>query len=200
MDYSYNEKLREAYKDLTEFQRRFIEALAKNPNNYAEAARAAGSTSKNPNRVGWNTINEAPVQYAYGLLMRQRAEAASVDDTEIMNYLRNIYMRSMEQEDFKAANRAAELMGNALGMFKGEIKKSNTLTKVGDNMSYRETNLEISGEPTKETIDKRLEDITDLIEEIQGRPDTDQDDDLDSMTKETDAYLEDDQDDDLALY
>lgn len=113
-------------KACTPFEIRFAEAYLKNGGNATDAARTAGSKANALNRVGWNTLATERVQKLIALGLRRRLEAAALDSTEIIQKLRENYFEALENKDFKEANRACELLGQATGMFrlpKGDMGK-----------------------------------------------------------------------------
>lgn len=106
-----------ALLQLTPFQQRFVEAYIKSP-NAREAALSAGSKSKQPEVIGWQTLNNKNVQATVALGLKLRVLAASLDATEVVQKLRDIYYYAMEKEKYAEAISATKLMGEALGLFK----------------------------------------------------------------------------------
>lgn len=113
---------------LNPFRRNFVEAYLK-CDSVAEAARCAGSTAKNPDRVGYNTLQDPDVQKAIALGMFRRIEAAALDSTEVITNLREIHQKAMEEGKFNDAFKATEAMGKMLGLFQDTTfgKKSKEL-------------------------------------------------------------------------
>lgn len=84
----------------------------------AEAARKAGSTAKRPEAVAYNTLQRPNVQAAINWGMKNRIAAAGVDSREIVSMLKVVYTEALSAGKFNDANKAAELLGNHLGMFR----------------------------------------------------------------------------------
>lgn len=93
----------------------------------ADAAEKAGSTAKDREartRVGWNIENkDNKVAKEYILwLQEQRARAAHVDRNEVVEMLRNSYQEAMSNKKFGDAIKAAEHLGNMIGLFSAQGK------------------------------------------------------------------------------
>ena len=84
----------------------------------AEAARKAGSTAKRPEAVAYNTLQRPNVQAAINWGMKNRIEAAGIDSRAIISMLKTVYNEALAAGKYNDANKAAELLGNHLGMFR----------------------------------------------------------------------------------
>ena len=162
-----NEERREYLRILkacTPFEIRFAEAYLKNGGNATDAARTAGSKANALNRVGWNTLNTERVQKLIALGLRRRLEAAALDSTEIIQKLRETYFEALENKDFKEANRACELLGQAHGLFRTAPGKGDMGKPGGTQHDYRLSTSQSGGvqEKLKELLGK---DTTALTEE-----------------------------------
>lgn len=129
---------RKAVLHLTDFEYKFVLAYTKASSN-AEAARMAGSVSKNPERVAWNTLQKPHVQHAIALAMRRRIEAAALDSTEVIDNLRLNHRMALERGDIKAANESVKLMGDYLKMWSSVNPKIPGTQGVIKDKFYPET-------------------------------------------------------------
>jgi len=86
--------------------------------NATEAAVRAGSTAKHPAAVASNTMKLKNVQEAVAWSMKNRIEAAGVDSREVISMLKRVYDTAIENGKYGDANKAAELLGSHLGMFR----------------------------------------------------------------------------------
>lgn len=86
--------------------------------NATEAVKKAGSTAKRPEAVASNLMKQPNVAAAIAWGMQRRVEAAAVDSKEVIAMLKRVYDKAMENGKYNDANKAAELLGNHLGMFR----------------------------------------------------------------------------------
>lgn len=131
----------EEFRDLglTTFEWRFVEAYAKCGNG-TEAMIAAGSKAKRPAAVATNTLAKPRVQKAVQMLQQKRIEVMALDQTEVLQKLRDVYTGAMQDRKYSDANKAAELLGQALGMFnKGVNVKSDKRLKGGEGNVTEDT-------------------------------------------------------------
>ena len=109
----------------------------------AEAAQRAGSTATDRacrGRVGYQTEQLPGVKDYIFWLQQQRAKVAMIDQVEIIDKLRNVYMEAMKLDKLKEANTAVELMGKMIGLFgasassikHGEVAKADTTEAFKD--------------------------------------------------------------------
>lgn len=110
---------REALGALSPFERRFVEAYLK-AGSGAEAARIAGSKSKNIDQVAHNTKRREHVQKAIALGMDTRIQAAALDDMEVIQMMREVYHKAIEDKRYSEANKAAENLAKVLGIFQSK--------------------------------------------------------------------------------
>lgn len=109
-------KWRDVVRDLTPFERRFVEAYLKCDSG-AEAARVAGSNAKNLEQVAYNTKKRPHVMTAIAVGLNYRIQAAALDDNEVIMKLREVFDAAMEDGKYAEANKAAELLGKTIGLF-----------------------------------------------------------------------------------
>src|SRR3990167_1977837 len=148
-------------KSCTPFEIRFAEAYLKNGGNATDAARTAGSKANALNRVGWNTLNTERVQKLIALGLRRRIEAAALDSTEIIQKIRENYLEALENKDFKEANRACELLGQAIGLFK--LQRGDMGKPGGTTHNYQSATSQSGGvqEKIRELLGKDQTVLTD---------------------------------------
>jgi len=113
---SVMDEYRECLGSLSPFQRRFVEAYLK-AGSGAEAARIAGSQSKNLEQVAHNTKRLPEVQKAIAIGMDTRIQAAALDDMEVIHMMREVYHKAIEDKRYAEANKAAENLAKTLGLF-----------------------------------------------------------------------------------
>jgi hypothetical protein len=107
-----------------------------------KSAELAGSKAKDNNsrtRVGYNIEKKPQMKQYIAWLQIQRAKSIIVDEAEVINKIRAIYNASMLKEDYKAANKAAEMLANVIGMFD---KQTQSLKKELSNKDNNGNNNE----------------------------------------------------------
>lgn len=106
--------------------------------NAAEAARRAGSTSKNPNQIAFQWLKEPWVQRELQIAKELLAEGKSplefLKEEDVISKLVNVYNMALQDKKYEPALKAVELMGKHLGMFlqgsQGITSKTLTLREV----------------------------------------------------------------------
>jgi phage terminase small subunit len=102
---------------LTPFQTDFVVQYltAKNP---TEAVRKAGSKSVRPENLAHKLLKNPNIQAAIEFGLRNRIESAGIDSKAVVTMLNRVYESAMANGKFNDANKAAELLGSHLGMFR----------------------------------------------------------------------------------
>ena len=119
-DLVMSKELKRQVDKMTTFQRRYCEYRGRGLNQ-PDSAKKAGSKAdgRGPlGRVGYNI--EATVEGAkdfISYLQTCKARAACVEEVEIIEMLRSSYRMAMDSGKYGDANKAAELLGNHIGMF-----------------------------------------------------------------------------------
>lgn len=103
--------------DLTPFEREFVVHYMSSKSG-AEAARKAGSQAKKPESVAYSMLQKPNVQAAINWGTKNRIAAAGIDSLEVISMLRQVYSLALEKGKYNDANKAAELLGSHLGMFR----------------------------------------------------------------------------------
>lgn len=127
----FTPELRRKVEKMTSFQRKYCEYRGRGLNQ-PDSAQKAGSQAEGRQalgRVGYNieaTVDGAREYIAY--LQAVKAEAACVDELEVIEGLRAVAREAMENNKYADANKAYELLGSYIGMFgKGkDTAKSDT--------------------------------------------------------------------------
>jgi len=141
---SVMDEYREALGALSPFQRRFVEAYLK-AGSGAEAARIAGSQSKNLEQVAHNTKRLPEVQIAIAIGMDTRIQAAALDDMEVIHMMREVYHKAIQDKRYAEANKAAENLAKTLGLFQLSSKET-----FDDKVAKRAKNLRDDKEKEQE--------------------------------------------------
>lgn len=162
-----NEDYRAALSELTPFERKFVEAGLKS-DNWAEAARIAGSTAKNLEQVAWNTRKKEKVQKALALGMLKRIEAAALDDNEVIMKFREVFDRAIENGDYNAANKASENLAKILGLFGERSLDAKIAAKSRELRSAQEAERESQ-------VNSEVEGMLDMLDTLKLREGTPED-------------------------
>ena len=116
-------------------------------------------------------MSSPKVQTAIALGMKARIEAAGVDSIEVIQMLRSNYYAATESANHTAANRAAELLGQAIGLLgtnnqKGITREGTSTDRVsfdtktkeilGTMMGYPDTKGETPGVPLADPRAQRV--------------------------------------------
>lgn len=146
-------ELRETLLKLTAFQIRFVEGYIRTASP-ATAAKEAGSTSVNPELVGYKTLQNPNVIKAIAIAMKKRIEAVGLDTVEVIQKTREVYDAAMLAGKFEAANKACELL----------MKQIELASKVGSvNLTASQTRA------SKELLNKNDIKVTDdEVEQVLG--------------------------------
>lgn len=116
----FTDELRRKVEKMTSIQRKYFEYRGRGLNqpDSAEKAGSQASDRQALSRVGYNweaTVDGGKEYMAY--LQAVKAEAACVDDLEVIEGLRAVVREAMASNKYADANKALELLGNYIGMF-----------------------------------------------------------------------------------
>lgn len=155
--------------ELTPFQQKFVEAYVKVP-NAAEAARCAGSTSQAPSVIGNQLLQKDKIQKAIAMGLRMRNLAAALDSTEVIQKLRTVFTLAIDSGKFDAANDAAKMLGECLGMFKTQTANSQRIqmNMVGNPGAGPVESVTIEGSLSQPIDEEERETLGRLQEIIKG--------------------------------
>jgi len=101
---------------LTAFEHKFVHYILAGYTK-TDAAIKAGSTAKNPNKVGWNTFQLPNVQEALGRAQKIRLEAVALNTTYVVENLMQVVAEGLSNKKLGDSVKALELLGKELGMF-----------------------------------------------------------------------------------
>lgn len=159
------DELKHKVSCLTPMQRKYAEYRSKGMKQ-ADAAKRAGSSAKDRaalTRTGYNWEQVDGMKEYITFLYQKRAEAALLDEVEILDRVRTAIERSMDIDRPDWAIKGIELMGSMIGAFhKSPIKqqgKQQDTEQKGTN-AFKNEGEEISN-------DQRLKDIQNLMQSIQ---------------------------------
>ena len=137
---------------MTEKQRRFVEAYAKDP-NATSAAVTAGYTARSAYSAGSRMLKNAEIQAALQALLEPEREGsiASVED------IRRFWTQTMNNVNEKSASRlrASELLAKSLGLFLAD-----SAVAVGTDS---ETSSVVIYFPELEELPDEMEDVVDAV-------------------------------------
>lgn len=97
-------------------QRLFCEEYVKDF-NASQAAVRAGYKAKEPNKMGYQLLNNPGIRYAIDSLLQERAKSVDVDVNYVTKKIVRSIERAEEKENEAAVLRGAELLARYLGMF-----------------------------------------------------------------------------------
>lgn len=144
---------------MTEKQRRFVEAYAKDP-NATSAAVAAGYTARSAYSAGSRMLKNAEIQAALQALLEPEREGsiASVED------IRRFWTQTMNNINEKSAPRlrASELLAKSLGLFLAD-----SAVAVGTDS---ETSSVIIYLPKIDEISDEVDNVVDAAEDQPAGP------------------------------
>jgi hypothetical protein len=121
--------------ELSPFQRDFVRHYCETGNG-AEAARRAGSKSKEPKKVASKLVRDERIQKAIAYAQLGRIRSSAITEADVINRIDDLYLVAYSEKQYKVALEAASKMGEALGMFKA--KNTNNSAKVNTAI-YEET-------------------------------------------------------------
>lgn len=115
--------------DLTPKQMRFVDEYLIDLNATA-AAKRAGYSERNADKIGHQLLEKTRVTQALGERLKARQERTEISQDWVVNNLKKIAERSMEHDEapyMQAANKALELLGKHLGMFRDSVQMDGEL-------------------------------------------------------------------------
>ena len=116
-------------KKLTPKQERFVDEYLIDLNATA-AAKRAGYSEKTANEIGTQNLVKLSIQEAIAERQKARQERTEISQDWVVNNLKKIAERSMEHDEapyMQAANKALELLGKHLGMFRDSVQMDGEL-------------------------------------------------------------------------
>ena len=167
-------ELQAKLENLTPFCRRYAELRAKGLKQ-ADAAKKAGSaaaTRSSLGRVGYNTEQLDGVKEYILWLEYKRAKASVVDETEIVQKLRDVIDNAMMDGKYNDANKALELLGNMIGAFANKNATKDTALNEGSNLgmqtknntkAFKDDNEELETEDRVAKLQQMLQDAKAII-------------------------------------
>ena len=114
---------------LTKKQKRFVDEYLVDL-NAAAAARRAGYSEKTARSLGQENLTKPDIQEALTERMKDRQERTEISQDWVVNNLKKIAERSIEHDEapyMQAANKALELLGKHLGMFRDSVQMDGEL-------------------------------------------------------------------------
>ena len=155
------EELEVLVENLSPFQRLYAEYRAKGLSQ-GEAAKRAGSNAKDKAtlaRTGYAAEQYPGVKEYILFLQKERASVAMIDQTEIIDKLRTVYREALQQDKFKPALDATELLGRMIGLFSSG---SHTVSKKDDIEANNADAFKETEEDTNETL-ARMERLQQMV-------------------------------------
>ena len=116
-------------KKLTPKQERFVDEYLIDLNATA-AAKRAGYSEKTANEIGTQNLVKLSIQEAIAERQKDRQERTEISQDWVVRNLKKIAERSMEHDEapyMQAANKALELLGKHLGMFRDSVQMDGEL-------------------------------------------------------------------------
>lgn len=116
-------------KKLTPKQERFVDEYLIDLNATA-AAKRAGYSEKTANEIGTQNLVKLSIQEAIAERQKDRQERTEITQDWVVRNLKKIAERSMEHDEapyMQAANKALELLGKHLGMFRDSVQMDGEL-------------------------------------------------------------------------
>lgn len=168
------DELAAAVECMTPFQRKYCEYKARGL-SMGEAAVKAGSKAQGRaamNRVGYQIERMTLGAKEYILYLQKRsADVAMVSQKEITDKLREVYTQAMAAGKYADANKALELLGNAINMFKQPTKGRGVLgtTEHDDKLGLQRTtknNVNAFKEEGESVVDIKKHKYANLLKEI----------------------------------
>lgn len=114
---------------LTPKQERFVDEYLIDLNATAAAVRA-GYNEKTARIIASQNLSKLNIQRALAVRLKARQERTEISQDWVVNNLKKIAERSMEHDEapyMQAANKALELLGKHLGMFRDSVQMDGEL-------------------------------------------------------------------------
>lgn len=166
--YGMPDELHALVDQMSPMQRRYAEYRARGLSQTDAAIKAGskGQTREILGRVGYNMEYEIKGLKDYiAFLQKKTAEAAMLTSTEIIEKLREVYEQAMKDGKYSDANKALELMGNAIQLFKQQGKGSST--PIQDEVESRTTKNNVGAfkEEGSSTINETKRKLASLLKD-----------------------------------
>lgn len=161
------QELKNIVEGFTPMQKRYAEYRSKGMRQ-ADAAKKAGSSVTDRGalgRTGYNWEQIEGMKEYIGFLYQKRAEAATLDEIEILEGLRKTLDRAMELDRMDWANKTLELMGSMIGAFEKQVPKAAKGGKMTTDNKNGTDAFKDEGEEVGK--DQRVKDIQSLLHSIQ---------------------------------
>lgn len=150
-------ELRTTVEAMTPFQRAYAEYRARGF-NMGDAAERAGSEAQgraNLTKTGYNSEQVKGVKEYILFLQSQAAQRYAVDESEIIDKLREAYNYALEGGKYGDAIKAAELLGTYVGMFgKNAAAKKEEIDNEKKRTGEIQTNVEAFKDEGEDTSDR----------------------------------------------
>ena len=160
--------LKKKVETMTPLQRKYAEYRARGLSK-ADSAQKAGSeagTRAALSRIGYQmeeNEDNGVAEYIM-FLQTQRARYFVVEESEVIEMLREVYRNSMESGKFNEANKAAELLGSYIGMFG---KNAGKQTQEGNNGNSTTTNNVNAFKDEGENVQGRIKKFGHLLKDLE---------------------------------
>ena len=141
--------LKALVSNMSPFQRTYLQMRSRGMSQ-ADAAKRAGSQAgdqQSLGRVGYNVEQIKGAKDYMVYLQEQRTRISMVDEVEVIGNIRKVFEEAMTLGKMTDALKAAELLGNSIGMF----------GKTGSSATLQERKSEKEIKEASEQLDKKLE-------------------------------------------
>lgn len=165
-----SKELKAKLEGFSQLNKKYCEYRAKGLKQ-ADAAFKAGSKANGRDalsRVGYN-IEQSPIAKEYiAFLTEARARASVVDEIEVVEKVRAVYTEAMAAGKYADAVKAAELLGNYIGMFGKNKQQEAALNKPNSETKGPKNNVSAfkddEDEDDKLTLKERAKRISQLAD------------------------------------
>jgi len=117
----------------TTFQKNFVNFYLANGGHAGKAARQAGSTSKNPIQVGYDTKCIPWVSHQIEVGMDRLTAQVNLTPSEVIEGLRETVLEARADGKYDAAIKGYQLLGTQLGMFITKTESKVTRRVISEN-------------------------------------------------------------------
>lgn len=163
------EDLNEKVNNMTNLQKAYCRFRAKGL-TAAESSSRAGSTAKDKgslSRVGYQIEQMDGTKDYIEYLKSQRSQISSIDDHDLVTFLKDVYDQSMVDKNYREANKAAELIAKCLGMFSKDAPVALKIAKQEKEKNRASESVRAFQEDDDEENLGNLKYLNDKLERIQ---------------------------------